>query len=215
MNTIIQVKEMELARDILGDNLLDFNDLSNNLGIIHSPNERQMLTETFPFDDSFLMHLKEMDYIVTPTPTTTVNFCDVEELCPAAFRQEKNSWRKTKDSYRKEMLQPMKWLAIKKGCFPGLNNKPWDEQQCFCEDTDSVPTLNYVPTMIEVCYAYLAYVKIRCELPLQEGLRLRTSTGCSEGLQEFYFSYDNSLSVVASVPEHYEDDLGVAAGIKI
>ena len=196
----------DLARLILGDDLITPEDIEANTGIRYTDEQKAHAAETIPTDLETLQAIKAGECMVI-YPHHDMNLLEVRDLNNQLFYLKKDGWYSDDNEKfaRTDKVRAGQWLIVRKTPVEGSTSKNWNEQSAMIKSGDRVPNA------AEMSYAVTMYYKVR-NVYLLKGIYVRTSSVDADRRRVCvgYFESDG-LDVTDFWNDHRGSDLGVAS----
>lgn len=197
----------ELARLILGDDLITPEDIEAKTGIRYTDEQKAHAIETMPTDLETLQKIKADGMMMVFGPSEDLSLLEVRDLDNQLFYSKKDGWyAKDKEKFaRTDKVRAGEWLIIRKTPVDGSTSKNWSEQSAMAKSGDRVPNA------AEMSYAVTMYYKVR-NVYLLKDIYVRTSSVDAGGRRVFVGHFGSGgLRVVHFWDGHRRSDLGVAS----
>lgn len=197
----------DLARLILGDDLITPEDIEAKTGIRYTDEQKAHADATMPTDLETLQAIKADGMMMVFGPSEDLSLLEVRDLDNQLFYLKKDGWyAESKHSFsRTDKVRGGQWLIIRKTPVDGLTSKNWSEQSAMIKSGDRVPNA------AEMSYAVTMYYKVR-NVYLLKGIYVRTSSVDADGRRVYVGDFDSDgLYVYDWYDSSLRSNIGVAS----
>jgi len=199
-------KKEEIAREILGNDIIFPNEIAEVRGLSYSEEQLERLAGMFPSEE-VLHWCKANNYAVMACPPEPMSLLEVRVLKPELLYSKSGGWY-IDQAFAEDDKTDFGWLAICKDVVPKSLSKDWNEQLILITGEERVPNAG------EFSWFITTYYEVH-GVRLFEHIYARTSSVNSGGNHVYVGRFDSrGLSVAYYWDDDRDDGLGVSSARK-
>ncbi|OGL87268.1 hypothetical protein A3I40_02215 [Candidatus Uhrbacteria bacterium RIFCSPLOWO2_02_FULL_48_12] len=198
----------ELARQILGDDIVFPEDIAAAGGLFYADEQLQRFIDTIPSEEA-LRELKANNFALVAGPSKPMSLLEVRDADSGPFYTKTEGWySNVNEKFAMNDRAPTEWLAIRKEPVLNSTNRRWNEQLGLISVNERVPNAG------EMSWFITTYFKVR-GVRLFASVYARTSSVDSSGVRVCVGGFGaDGLCVSSGWGDGRGSGLGVASARK-